>query len=152
MTGYTIGQLARAANVPTSTLRYYERTGLFTSDARTGGNYRAYGPQALERLRFIRSAQAIGFSLEDIRELLSLTHSDDPPCDDVASLTRKRLAEVRERLKELRAVEKVLAKSLDNCCKGQGPDLCEEITRLKGPKATPCKPAEKSCEKCLTLH
>jgi DNA-binding transcriptional MerR regulator len=152
MTAYTIGQLASAANVPTSTVRFYERAALLKPDARTGGNYRAYGPQALERLRFIRAAQAIGFSLDDIRELLGLTHSDDPPCDEVVSLTRKRLADVRQRLKELRAVEKVLAKSLDNCCKGQGPDLCEEITRLKGPKASRCKPAEKSCEKCLTLH
>ncbi len=135
---YTIGQLASAVGVPTSTIRFYERTGLFRPDARTRGNYRAYGERALERLQFIRSAQATGFSLDDIRELLSLTHSDAPPCDEVLTLTQKRLAEVRQRLKELRHVEKVLAKSLSGCCTGQKPDLCEEITRLKGRES--CRP------------
>jgi DNA-binding transcriptional MerR regulator len=137
--GYTIGQLAKAAAVPISTVRYYERAGLLKPDARTGGNYRHYGERALDRLRFIRSAQATGFSLDDIRQLLSLTHSDDLPCDDVLALTRKRLAEVRQRVKELRHVERVLARSLDGCCTGQTPDLCDEISRLQGPAARRCK-------------
>jgi len=135
---YTIGQLAAAVGIPISTIRFYERTGLFKPDARTGGNYRAYGERALDRLRFIRSAQATGFSLDDVRELLSLTHSDGPPCDEVLTLTQKRLAEVRERLKELRHVEKVLARSLTGCCTGQTPDLCDEIVRLKGSES--CRP------------
>jgi DNA-binding transcriptional MerR regulator len=142
MTSYTIGQLARAAGVPTSTVRYYERAGLLRPDARSGGgNYRQYGEPALGRLRFIRSAQATGFSLGDIRELLTLTHSDEPPCDEIVSLTRQRLAEVRQRIRELRQVERVMAKALADCCSGQSPDLCEEITRLKGPSARPCRPA-----------
>jgi DNA-binding transcriptional MerR regulator len=139
LSGYTIGQLAKAVGVPTSTIRFYERTGLFKPDGRTGGNYRHYGEQALSRLRFIRTAQATGFSLEDVRALLSLTHSDETPCDDILTLTRQRLAEVRQRIKELRHVEKVLARSLDGCCSGRSPDLCEELTRLKGPNGRPCK-------------
>ena len=139
MTAYTIGQLANAVGVPTSTIRFYERTGLFKPDARSDGNYRQYGEQALGRLRFIRSAQATGFSLDDIRELLSLTHSDEPPCEEVLTLTKKRLAEVRQRLKELRHVEKVLARALDECCTGQAPDICTELTRLQGPTARDCK-------------
>jgi len=131
MAAYTIGQLARAANVPTSTLRFYERTKLLTPTARSDGNYRQYDSPALERLKFIRAAQATGFSIEDIRELLSLTHSDEPPCDDVLSLMTNRLAEVRERLKKLRHVERVLSKSLNECCSGKTIDLCGEITRLK---------------------
>jgi DNA-binding transcriptional MerR regulator len=140
MVVFTIGQLAKHANVPISTLRYYERSGLLKPDARTGGNYRAYGERSLDRLRFIRSAQATGFSLGDIRELLSLTH-DDEPCDEVLSLTNNRLAEVRERIKELRHVEKVLAKSLESCCTGASPDMCDEIARLKSPAGPSCKPA-----------
>jgi DNA-binding transcriptional MerR regulator len=120
---------ANAVGVPTSTIRFYERIGLFKPDARTGGNYRHYGEQSLDRLRFIGSAQTTGFSLEDIRRLLSLTHSDEPPCDDVLTLTTKRLAEVRERIKELRHVEKVLATSLTECCTGKSPGLCNKITR-----------------------
>ena len=139
MHGYTIGQLAKGAGVPTSTIRFYERQGLFKPDARSGSNYRYYGQSSLDRLRFIRAAQSIGFSLKDVRELLSLTHADEPPCEDVLTLTRHRLADVRERIKELRHVEKVLSKSIDACCTGDRPDLCEEITRLKGPTARPCK-------------
>ena len=131
MDGYSIGELARTAGVPTSTIRYCERSGLLKPDFRTGANYRGYRERALERLRFIRSAQATGLSLQDITTLLQLTFSDVPPCDEVLSLMRKRLEEIRGRLKVLRHIEKVLAKTLDQCCKGNGPDLCEEICRLK---------------------
>lgn len=131
MQGYTIGQLAREAGVPISTVRFYERSGLLKPDFRTGANYRGYSPASLGRLRFIRSAQATGFSLADITELLDLTSSDEPPCDGVVSLLSHRLAEVRERIKELRNIEKALTRSLTDCCQGKGPDLCMEITRLR---------------------
>lgn len=144
MTGYSIGQLASAAGIPISTIRFYERTGLFKPDARTDANYRQYSEQALERLKFIRSAQATGFSLEDIGRLLSLTHSDDPPCDDVIELTRARLADVRQRVKELRHVERVLAKSLATCCKGDDPDLCRQIIHLKRGNGSSCRPKKKT--------
>ncbi len=143
----TIGQLARAANVPTSTIRFYERTGLLRPSARSDGNYRQYDAAALERLRFIRAAQATGMSIEDIRELLSLTHSDEPPCADVQTLMSNRLAEVRERLAKLRHVERVLAKALHECCNGQSIDLCSEINRLKSPPSTSCKTGE-TCAPC----
>ena len=141
MDGLTIGQLAKRAGVPTSTVRYYERAGLLTPDARTGGNYRAYAPHSLDRLKFIRTAQATGFSLGDIRELLSLTHSDDPPCGGLAAVSRNRLRDVRDRIRQLKHVERVLARSVSTCCSGDEPDLCEEITRLRGPAARPCKEA-----------
>ncbi len=82
----TIGELARAAGVPTSTVRFYERRGLLKPDARTQANYRTYTSRAAERLKFIRAAQATGFSLKDVREMLALTYSDEPPCDEVAAL------------------------------------------------------------------
>src|SRR5262249_47783320 len=132
MPGYTIGQLARAADVPVSTLRFYERAGLLNPDARTGGNYRAYSESSLAKLKFIRSAQATGFSLDDVRELLTLTNSEEPPCEEVLALTRKRLGEIRERLKALQHIEKVLASSLDACCTGDAPDLCSALTTLGG--------------------
>src|SRR5580765_494807 len=131
MSSFTIGQLAKAAAVPTSTLRFYERTRLLAPTTRSNGNYRQYDTAALERLRFIRAAQATGFSIEDIRELLSLTHSDEAPCDDVLNLMTNRLAEVRERLKKLRHVERILSRSLKQCCSGKDIDLCGEITRLR---------------------
>ena len=145
MPSYTIGQLAKAANVPTSTLRFYERTKLLVPTARSDGNYRQYDSAALERLRFIRAAQATGFSIEDIRELLSLTYSDEPPCDDVMGLMNNRLAEVRERLKKLRHVERVLSRSLKECCTGKSIDLCGEIDRLRGRKERSCCEDKKTC-------
>jgi len=142
MSSFTIGQLAKAAAVPTSTLRFYERTRLLAPTTRSNGNYRQYDTAALERLRFIRAAQATGFSIEDIRELLSLTHSDEAPCDDVLNLMTNRLAEVRERLKKLRHVERILSRSLKQCCSGKDIDLCGEITRLRV-TARPSRPASK---------
>jgi DNA-binding transcriptional MerR regulator len=136
---FTIGQLAKRAGVPTSTVRFYERSGLLSADARTGGNYRAYGERSLERLKFIRSAQATGFSLVNIREFLRLTHDDESPCDEVIALTKMRLAEVRQRIEDLRHVEKILNKSLAVCCTGKEADFCQEVIRLKGPPGRPRK-------------
>jgi MerR family mercuric resistance operon transcriptional regulator len=130
METYSIGALAKAAGVPTSTVRFYERNGILKPDFRTAGNYRGYGEQALRRLRFIRFALGSGFSLKDIHELLALEDSEQPPCDEVLTLVRNRLQEVRRRLKELQHVEKVLAKALRQCCRGEGPDLCEQVVRL----------------------
>ena len=76
MRSLTIGELARGAAVPTSTVRYYERSGLLKPGQRSGGNYRQYHPRTLEKLRFIRSAQGIGLSLKEVSELLALTSSD----------------------------------------------------------------------------
>ena len=149
MKAYTIGQLARAADVPTSTIRFYERTGLFRPDGRSGSNYRQYTPEALARLRFIRSAQATGFSLDDVRDLLKLTDSDEAPCNDIAVLTHKRLGEVRRRIRELRHVERVLSQSLKNCCRGDSPDLCDRIIGLKERVSGKCSgTAEKNCPDC----
>ena len=143
---YTIGQLARLAGVPTSTVRFYERRQLLRPDFRTGANYRNYSPAALERLRFIRAAQASGFSLKDIHEMLALTHSDDPPCAEVASLIEHRLHDVREKLRELKRVEKALDAALKSCCRG-GPDWCNEIARLKG-RSCKNEKASKNCPSC----
>jgi DNA-binding transcriptional MerR regulator len=137
----TIGQLAKAAAVPVSTVRFYERNGLFKPDFRTGGNYRGYNVASLQRLRFIRSAQTTGFRLADIRELLNLTSSDESPCDDIETLLKRRLIEVRQRITELRNVEKKLAQAIKDCCRGTDTDLCDEISRLRNGK--PCR---ESCD------
>jgi MerR family mercuric resistance operon transcriptional regulator len=131
MTGYSIGQLAQAAGVATSTVRFYERAGLIQPEARTGANYRAYTQRSLERLRFIRAAQGSGFALQDIRELLLQTDSEQPPCREVMDLIANRLAQVREKLAELQRVERALDAAHKNCCHG-GKDFCREVQRLKG--------------------
>lgn len=128
---YSIGQLAQLAHVPASTLRYYERAGLLRADARSAGNYRQYGEAALERLRFIRSAQATGLSLEGVAELLSLTTSSGSPCDEVESVLRERLADVDAKMRDLRRVKRALTDALTTCCNGKKKGICEAVIDLK---------------------
>jgi DNA-binding transcriptional MerR regulator len=114
-TAYTIGQLARAASVPTSTLRYYERIGLLQPVARTAGNYRLYDEKALERVHFIRAAQATGFTLEDITALLQLQDATPDVCQDVQTLIEERLGDLEKRMADLRHVQRVLKATLKRC-------------------------------------
>jgi|SRR5580658_7976213 MerR family mercuric resistance operon transcriptional regulator len=143
----TIGELAKVAGVPTSTVRFYERRGLLKPDSRTSSNYRTYSNSSAERLKFIRAAQATGFNLKDIREMLALAYSDEGPCDEVAALIGRRLADVKQRLRELNRIDRALTVALRSCCKG-GRDWCNEIERIRGGKSAICTPARQH----LTLH
>lgn len=113
---YTIGRLAKTAAVPISTLRYYEQRGLLQPEQRTGSNYRLYGRESLERLRFICIAQRHGFTLEDIALLLDLRDGSSAECcDQVEVLVGKRLDHVVEQLRELQRVQEVLKGTLNWC-------------------------------------
>ena len=144
-TTYTIGTLARAAGVPVSTVRFYERRGILRPDGRSRANYRRYTGESLQKLRLIRCAQSIGLSLKDARELLTLIDSERCPCDDVEQVVRRRLADVRERVKELRRWERALEKSLRVCCGGKETGVCETIIRLS---RGPCAPSAEFCTTC----
>ena len=121
----SIGDLAKAAGVPTSTIRYYERAGLLRPSARSPSNYRIYSEAELERLRFIRAAQATGFTLEDVTELLR-----PAACGKVQALIEERLAQVSERMKELRHVQKVLRVSLAECHDHRETGRCRVVDEL----------------------
>ena len=127
----TIGQLARAAGVPTSTVRFYERSRLLPPDGRTEGNYRVYGPAAFERLRFIRAAQANGFALEDIAALLKFRDGTTAPCKEVQTLIEERLTDLDRRVEQLRHVQAILRASLKVCRRVERLDRCQVIDRLK---------------------
>lgn len=127
---YTIGQLARAVGVPTSTVRYYERIGLLQPDGRTAGNYRLYGKEALECLRFIRAAQATGFTLEDITTLLQLRGATPDTCQNVQGLIEERLADLDRRMADLRHVQRVLKATLKRCRETQWRGGCHIIDQL----------------------
>lgn len=140
-TRYSIGQLARRAEVPTSTVRYYERAGLLTPAGRTTSNYRFYGEDAFERLRFIRAAQATGFTLKDITALLDLRDGTTAPCREVQVLIEARLADVAQQLGDLRHVQDVLDASLHICCQvcsqAEAKGRCQVIESLNVASATP---------------
>src|SRR5688572_3237912 len=103
---FTIGTLAKAAGVPTSTLRYYERLGILKPDGkRHRGDYRQYGPAALERLRFIRSAATTGLTLADAAELLDVADGTEPPCDPIRKRLVERFKAVTRQLHDVRKVQ-----------------------------------------------
>jgi MerR family mercuric resistance operon transcriptional regulator len=141
---FTIGQLANAAGVPTSTVRYYERVGLLKPSGRSEGNYRLYGEEALERLRFIRAAQTTGFALDDVPVMLGHRHASAASCREVQVLIENRLLEIKRRMEDLRHVERVLRSALDTCRQTEEPGHCELIHRFShasspSPKRSPRK-------------
>jgi len=130
--GLTIGQLAKAAEVPTSTVHYYEREGLLEPSARSPSNYRLYAPQDLERLRFIRAAQATGFTLGDVKALLR-----PAPCARVQSMIEHRLDEVSRRMAELRHLRRVLERSLERCREHAPSGRCKVVEDLSSSAVAP---------------
>ncbi len=127
---FTIGELAQAAEVPTSTLRYYERIGLVRPAGRTAGNYRYYDEGALEQVQFIRSAQSIGFRLQDVQTLVELRDGSTAPCQEVQELIQERLADAAVCMKNLRRVQRVLQSSLEVCREAERSGRCEVLDSL----------------------
>ena len=111
----TVGQLAEQAGVNIETVRYYERRGLLPEPARTGSGYRRYEPEAVTRLRFIKRAQGLGFTLQDIEELLALRVRHERTCETVGLKTRDKIALVRQKIRELRAIERSLSRLAQTC-------------------------------------
>lgn len=128
---YTISQLAHAAEVPTTTVRYYERIMLVEPEARNAANYRLYSEESLQKLKFIRAAQAVGFTLDDVKKLVSPPTNTTAYCRKVQSLTEKRLAEVDQRLKDLGHVQRVLKTSLQKCKDTEQVDCCHVMEALR---------------------
>ncbi len=125
----TIGALAKRANVPASTVRYYERTGLLQPAGRTDSNYRVYNEDAIERLQFVASAKNAGFTLDDISNLLAIRDGHSSPCSEVQALVETRLDDVKLKLDTLRDAEKVLKRFLA-LCSASDDDDCEALNRL----------------------
>lgn len=130
----TISELAKAADIPISTLRYYERIRLVEPEDRSCGNYRLYSDQSLKKLKFIRAAQAIGFTLEDVKSLLADSEGKAPTCGNVQGLIEARLTDVEERLKDLRHVRKVLKSALEQCHRQKNSDCCQVVADLRNKK------------------
>ena len=116
--GMTIGELARSVGIADSTIRFYERLGLLRPAGRTSGNYRYYGSEASDRLNFIRASQAAGFELMDIKSMLAFQDGHVTPCAEVRGLVSTRLTSVRDQLRKLRNVERVLL-AFHRACEGR---------------------------------
>lgn len=111
----TIGQLSKATQVKVPTIRYYEQIGLLPPPERSAGNQRIYGPATLDRLRFIRHARDLGFPLDAIRDLLTLSDQPGQSCEAADSIAATQLEQVRLRISRLRNLEKELQRMIGNC-------------------------------------
>jgi DNA-binding transcriptional MerR regulator len=101
MTGLLIGAVAKKSGLSVPTIRYYETLGLLAAAPRSATGYRRYGPEVLDELRFIKKAQALGFSLDEIKEILTLTRSGTQPCAHVLDVARRHLHALDERIAQL---------------------------------------------------
>lgn len=128
---FTISQLAEKAGIPTTTVRYYERIGLVEPEDRSEGNYRLYSRASLEKLKFIKAAQAIGFTLGDTRALMADESGSPPKCGAVQDLIEDRLTAIEERLNDLRHVRKVLKSALEQCQQQKKSDCCHVVEGLR---------------------
>lgn len=120
MKSLTIGRLAREAGVNLETVRYYERRGLLPKPPRSASGYRLFPVEAARRLRFIRRAQELGFSLGEIRELLSLRVSATARSTDVRKRAEAKIADIDAKLRSLDSMKRTL-RNLTNACEGCGP-------------------------------
>jgi MerR family mercuric resistance operon transcriptional regulator len=125
----TIGGLAEAAGVNVETIRFYQRKGLMQEPDRPHGGIRRYAGTDLARVRFIKSAQRLGFSLDEIADLLQL--EDGSHCDEARAQAERKLADVRTRLADLRRIEATLAALVEQCCTAKGEVRCPLIASLQ---------------------
>lgn len=114
-TQLTIGKLAKQTGVNVETVRYYERAGLIALPARTEGNYRSYSEGDVARLRFVRRMRDLGFTLDQIRALLSIAGKRDQDCGPVDVIAAEHLAEVDRKIADLIALRKQLADAVATC-------------------------------------
>lgn len=124
MSTLTIGKLAKACDVTVDTVRYYERMGLILPLDRTESGYRVYSSDSVKQLRFVRKAQSLGFTLEEIKELLALSEIPEKDCGDVRDKAQHKITEIDARISDLLAVKEALGE-LATFCPGKGKPLSE---------------------------
>jgi MerR family transcriptional regulator, copper efflux regulator len=133
-----IGDIAKQSNVTPATIRYYEEIGLLTAPSRSEGGYRRYSTATLEELEFIKKGQGLGFSLEEIGEVLKLSRAGEAPCSHVLELAERNLAAAEDRIRQLHAfrdrlasqIKKWKGKAMPNC---NASGLCEIISSAELP-------------------
>lgn len=130
MEQFTIGRVAIAAGVHKETIRYYQSLGLVVEPKRRQGSVRRYGEDTVARLRFIKRAQQLGFTLEEVGKLLLLEDGQD--CGATRRLAERKLAVIGERIEDLRRMERLLKGLVGECARGKRPRACPIISTLSG--------------------
>ncbi len=119
---FTIGQMAKAGNCKVQTIRYYEQIELLPNPARTRGNQRQYNQKHLDRIRFIRHSRELGFSIDQIRKLLSLSDEPGNSCKDVDRIARDHLQTVDSKIERLQILQHELQRMVSECSCGKVAD------------------------------
>ncbi len=117
-----IGEAAARSGLPAKTIRYYGDIGLVVPSHRRANGYRDYDEQDLHRLRFVQRSRSLGFSVEECRELLDLYRDSDRASADVKRLAQKRIADIRRKIAELKAMEVTLVRLAEHCQGNYRPD------------------------------
>ncbi|HEV3075817.1 MAG TPA: heavy metal-responsive transcriptional regulator [Thermoanaerobaculia bacterium] len=150
LAGLRSGELARLAGVSKDTLRFYERRGLLEPPRRTSNNYRLFPGEAVERLRWIRSALAMGFTVEELCQITGARSRGQFPCHEVRSLAAAKLAIIEQRLREMKSFRDALrglladwAERLEATAPGQPARLLDDLAARAEPLAAPTFPLAK---------
>jgi DNA-binding transcriptional MerR regulator len=134
---FTIGKLARIADVSSDTLRYYEREGLIEPASKSPAGYRLYDQDSARRLRFIKQAQHCGFTLAEIRELLVLRRRDAACCGDVRKRAIEKKRQLESKIRSMRAMSKALDRLIADCVDETQPvDECAILAAFERPATT----------------
>lgn len=136
MNTFTIGQVADKTGLGIETIRFYERKGLIDEPPRKESGYRQYDYTAIDRLAFIQQAKSLGFTLNEIKELLSLSLTSASPTREIKSIARRRLDDIEDKLKMLKRMRQTLKKLVD-ACPGEGPASECPILEAMRPKQLP---------------
>jgi len=126
----TIGQLATQGGVHLETIRYYERRGLLPRPPRTGSGYRAFSGEAVRRVRFIKRAQALGFSLREIEDLLTLRARPGRSCANVQAKAKAKIADIDKKLQQLSAMRGALSRLVATCARRGTTSACPILDSL----------------------
>lgn len=126
-----IGELARSTGTKVETIRFYEKVGLLPAPDRTEGNYRDYSQSHLARLSFVRRARDLGFTLDQVRALLTLADDRDQPCSAVDVVAREHLGQIDQKIADLQALRRELGGLISQC--GQGAISDCRIIEALGP-------------------
>jgi len=129
--GLTIGRVATAVGVNIQTLRYYERLNLLNPTTRRPSGYRLYGDEEIRRLRFIKNAQALGFTLREITDLLNLRVRSSAQCGAVQRKAQEKLAQVERKVRDLQALARSLRGLIRACESGQATEACSILECLE---------------------
>lgn len=129
--GLTIGRVATAVGVNIQTVRYYERLNLLNPTARRPSGYRLYGDEEIRRLRFIKNAQALGFTLREVTDLLNLRVRSSAQCGAVQRKAQEKLGQVERKLRDLQALARSLGVLIRACNNGQPTNACPIVESLE---------------------